>query len=85
MADVSTPELLRKAADALADGEGPFGMAFLSRNEVSLDDCGTMADMLAVGARMVAAGIERPQSAVGTAMLMEVAKSAMKDLTGDGT
>lgn len=85
MADVSTPELLRKAADALADGEDPFGTSFLSRNEVSLDDCGTMADMLAVGARMVAAGIERPHTPVGAAMMSEMAKSAMKDLAGDGT
>jgi hypothetical protein len=66
---MTTAQLLRLAADALDDGQSPLANPFLSENGVTLDQCMTMAELLATGARIVAAGIEDPRSPQGTVML----------------
>lgn len=45
--------LLKKAAAALDNGEDPFSTSFLSENDVTLDECGDLADSLALGARLL--------------------------------
>lgn len=67
--------LLRAAADALEDGRDPLINPFLSENEVTLDQCFSLAEQLAIGARIVAAGIENPRSEQGVAMLLTMAAS----------
>lgn len=47
-------DLLDKAADALDDGEDPFGLHFLSENEVESGECLDMAGQMAAGARLLA-------------------------------
>jgi hypothetical protein len=66
---MTTAALLRAAADALDDGQIPLMNPFLSEHEVTLDQCMS----LAIGARIVAAGIENPRSPQGIAMLMTMA------------
>jgi len=66
---MSTAALLRKAAGALDRGEDPLTAPFLGDNDVSLDQCYTLAEQLAIGARIVAAGIEEPRSLAGQAYL----------------
>ena len=72
----TTAALLRLAAEALDDGRDPLANPFLSDNDVTLDQLLTMAEMLAVGARVVADGIENPRSPAGQAMLLQMAASA---------
>ena len=71
----SSAELLRRAAAALDDGQIPLANPFLSDNDVTLDQCFSLAQQLAIGARIVAAGIENPRSAQGIAMVMTMAES----------
>jgi hypothetical protein len=71
----SSAELLRRAADALDDGQIPLMNQFLSDNDVTLDQCFTLAEHLALGARIVAAGIRDPRSPQGLALMMEMMKS----------
>ena len=78
---MSTAELLRKAAAALERGESPLTTPFLGDNDVSLDQCFTLAEQLAIGARIVAAGIERPRSLAGQAYVEALIASS---LTRDG-
>jgi hypothetical protein len=59
---MTTAQLLRQAADALDNGEDPFGVNFLQEHNVSLDQCFSMAEQLAVGARMVAKAMDNPHS-----------------------
>lgn len=66
---MSIAALLRKAAEAMDEGRNPFDAVFLRKNEVTLDQCLTLAEQLAIGARIVAAGIEAPHSHAGQAML----------------
>lgn len=73
---MTSSELLRLAADALEDGENPFSMAFLSRNDVTFDQCQNLAQQLAIGARMFATAITKPRSPAGTAMLIAIAENA---------
>jgi len=73
---VSTSGLLRKAADALDDGRDPLTNPFLSENDVTLDQCFTLAEQLAIGARMVAEAIENPASEIGMAYFLMLARSA---------
>jgi len=70
---MTTADLLRAAADALDDGQIPLTDPFLSEHEVTLDQCMSLAEQLAIGARIVAAGIESPRSPQGIAMLMTMA------------
>ena len=68
-------ELLRSAADALDDGQIPLMNPFLAEHDVTLDQCMSLAEQLAIGARIVAEGIEHPRSPEGLAMLMAMARS----------
>jgi hypothetical protein len=70
----SSAELLRKAAEALEAGEDPFNDNFLSRNEVTFDQCMSLGQQLAIGARIVAEGIEHPRSPEGHVMVLAMAK-----------
>jgi hypothetical protein len=70
---VTSAELLRKAAEALENGRIPLMNPWLVENDVTLDQCMALADQLAIGARMVAEGIEHPRSPQGVAMLMTMA------------
>jgi hypothetical protein len=56
-------DLLKAAADYLDDGGDPFGLSFLSENGVASDECLDLADSLAMGARLVAWGMEHPLEA----------------------
>lgn len=71
---MTTAELLRKAADALDDGIDPFSGSFLRENNVSSDQCGALTDMLAIGARMVADGIEEPNTMAGRLFLITLTR-----------
>jgi hypothetical protein len=72
---MTSAELLRAAADALDGGTDPFSTGWLSEHDVSLDQCLNLAKQLAIGARIVAAGIEKPRSEQGLAMLLTMADS----------
>lgn len=65
MANPRLVEILTAAADAMEDGMDPFDTAFLADNRVSLEECFTMADLLALGARLVAFGLQHPDVARG--------------------
>lgn len=67
-------ELLNAAADALDDGQIPLVDPFLSEHEVTLDECFSLAQQLAIGARLVAYGLEHPRSPEGQAVLMSMAR-----------
>jgi hypothetical protein len=56
-------ELLKAAAEALDDGRDPLHLAFLSEHEVTLDECYSLAEWLAVGASLMAWAIENPHHA----------------------
>lgn len=68
-------ELLMAAADALESGDDPFSGAFLGEHEVTSDECINLAQQLAIGARVVARGLDSPRSPEGTATLMTMAAS----------
>jgi hypothetical protein len=57
-------DLLKTAADALSDGHDPFAHDFLIDNEVTLDEVYDLSDLMAIGARIVAWGLEHPEQAV---------------------
>ena len=71
---MSSASLLRKAAEVLDDGCDPMMNPFLADNDVSLDQLYSLAEHLAIGARLVAQGIERPSSPAGMAMLLLMAE-----------
>jgi hypothetical protein len=71
----STAGLLRKASEALERGEDPFSGEFLRDNDVTSDQCMTLAQMLALGARVVARALEDPKSGAGLAVFLEMAES----------
>jgi hypothetical protein len=70
---MTTAELLRKAAEALDKGEDPFNGSFLADNDVTFDQCMTLAENLAIGARIAAVAIEKPRSPQGIAWMMTLA------------
>jgi hypothetical protein len=72
---MTTVELLRKAADALDDGQIPLMNPFLSDNDVTAGQCFSLAEQLAIGARIVAAGIAGPRSPQGLAMVLTMAET----------
>lgn len=47
-----TKQLLTAVAAALDDGMDPFEVDFLSEHNVTFDECHTLAEALAVGARL---------------------------------
>ena len=57
-------DLLKKAGDALADGRDPFATDFLVENEVTLDEVYSLSELMAIGTRIVAWGLEHPEQAV---------------------
>jgi hypothetical protein len=73
---MSSASLLRKAAKALDAGEDPFAGAWLRDNDVSFDQCMDLAEHLALGARIVARGIENPRSEEGQALVLTIARGA---------
>ena len=60
-------ELLKAAADALENGEDPFGGHFLGEHEVESGECMGLADKLAMGARLIAWVQENPKLAIAAA------------------
>jgi hypothetical protein len=56
-------ELLDAAADALDDQVDPFTPGFLSKHDVTFDECMDLAEWFALGARVVAWAIENPAKA----------------------
>jgi hypothetical protein len=69
-------ELLTAAAGALDDGRDPLAPPFLDDHEVTLDECFFLAEQLAIGARLVAYGLDHPQSPEGMTVLMTMARHA---------
>lgn len=66
--------LLLAAADALDDMQIPLCNPFLAEHEVTLDQCMSLAQQLALGARIVAHGIEHPTSEQGIALMHTLAR-----------
>jgi len=69
-------ELLEAAASALEAGEDPFGGSWLGEHEVTSDECRALANQLAIGARVVAAGLDTPRSVEGQVVFMAIARGA---------
>ena len=67
-------ELLEAAAAALDDGEDPFAGGFLSEHDVSLDEAYSLAQQLAIGARVVAYGLDHPKTNEGMAVMFTLAR-----------
>lgn len=57
-------KLLTAAADALADGRDPFEHSFLVEHEVTLDEVYTLSELIAVGTRLIAWGLQHPEQAI---------------------
>jgi hypothetical protein len=55
--------LLKAAADALDDGQIPLMNPFLADHDVTLDECISLAEQLAMGARLLAWALENPRLA----------------------
>lgn len=68
-------ELLMAAAEALEAGDDPFGGGFLSEHDVTSSECINLARQLAIGARVVAEGLNHPRSPQGTGVLMTMSGS----------
>jgi hypothetical protein len=81
-------DLLKKAADALDDGQSPLANPFLSENDVSLDECYNLAEQLAMGARLFAWALENPKMAAAamdgaaTGMSVHLYTTIIKKLAG---
>lgn len=67
--------LLMAAATALDAGEDALAMPFLTEHEVTLDEAYSLAEQLAIGARLVAYGLDHPRSPEGTTVLMTMARN----------
>lgn len=68
--------LLMAAAAALDDGQIPLMDPFLSDHEVTLDECFSLAEQLAIGARIVARGLADPRSEEGQVVFLTIARGA---------
>lgn len=81
-------QLLKAAAAAMENGEDPFHESFLGANEVTLDECFDMADLLALGAQVMAWAIEHPKEASAFArngangMHLDMVTRALASTTG---
>jgi len=60
------------AADALEGGDDPFRASFLAEHDVTSAECINLARQLALGARIVAEGLNHHRSPQGTAVLMSM-------------
>jgi hypothetical protein len=69
-------ELLFAAAEALEAGDDPFGANFLGEHDVTSDECMNLARQLAIGARVVAHGLDQPRTSEGLAVLGTMARGA---------
>ena len=58
-------DLLRGASEALKDGRDPLAQPFLSDNDVTLEECYDLAELLAAGAGLVAWVMDNPKIAAG--------------------
>jgi hypothetical protein len=67
-------ELLLAAAEALENHSDPLSEWFLTKYEVTLDQAMSLSEQLAIGARIMAHGIEHPRSEQGIAMLHTMAR-----------
>jgi hypothetical protein len=70
---MTTAQLLKAAAETLNEGGNPFSSTWLGERDVTFDQCMTLAEQLAIGARMVAKAIEQPRSALGLEYAMTIA------------
>jgi hypothetical protein len=68
-------ELLMAAATALEAGEDALATPFLTEHQVTLDEAYSLAEQLAIGARVVAYGLDNPRSPEGSAVLMTMARN----------
>lgn len=66
--------LLLAAAETLENGRDPLHEPFLSSRGVTLDECLNLAKQLAIGARIVAYGLDHPRSPEGAAVLISIAR-----------
>jgi hypothetical protein len=71
-------ELLNAAADTMDDYSDPFHHTFLVEHDVTADECLSLSDHLAIGARIVAWAIEHPAQAA--AALNAAKLSALVDV-----
>ena len=72
---MTSADLLREAAEALDQGDNPFSASRLGEHDVTSDQCMVWPGNWPSCARIVAAGIEKPRSAQGIAMLAIMAES----------
>lgn len=70
-------ELLHAAAEALEGGFDPLSNSFLSDHEVTSDECVALAMQLAIGARVVARGLDTPGSPEAMAVVTAMAEGAL--------
>lgn len=70
-------DLLTAAAEALDDGRDPFSSEFLGKHEITRDECFSLAEQLAIGARIVARGLDHPRSEQGIAVFQTLAEGVL--------
>jgi hypothetical protein len=58
-----TTQLLNAAADALEEGTDPFAPGWLGEHAVTFDECMSLAEELAMGARLLAWALDNPAEA----------------------
>jgi hypothetical protein len=68
-------QLLRAAAEALDDQRDPLTEPFLTDNGVTYDQMLGLAEQLSIGARIVAYGLDHPQSAAGSVLFEAMVRS----------
>jgi len=73
---MTSADLLRKAADALDNGQIPLMNPWLTEYDVTLDQCIALAGQLSLGARIVARAIDDPRSVQGRAMFQTLAETS---------
>lgn len=67
-------ELLEAAADALEDGRDPLTQSFLAEHDVTMEECHALAEQMAIGARLVACGLDNPRTTEGQAVMMALVR-----------
>jgi hypothetical protein len=58
-------DLADLAADALDDGRNPFEHQFLADNDITFDECMSLAGIFATGGRLFAYALDHPNIARG--------------------
>lgn len=83
-------QLLKAAAQAMENSEDPFHESFLRANGVTLDECFDLAELLALGARLMAWAIENPVraktalSGAADTMRMDTITRVLQKMNGAG-